>query len=152
MTPQHFSAWRSWLDLTQAQVASLLSINKRTVSVYETKGPIPRTVALACMAITDQSEPLDYRPLVEAQHPKISTPFLVISDVKRPSRYRGVYQLQENGQPALNPDFTNWVVEQGWNIRTTVVTLELPDTRRRDVAVMLFEDEVAQDAFVWRWR
>ena len=152
MTPQQFSEWRSWLDLTQAQVASRLSINKRTVSVYETKGPIPQTVALACMAITDLSEPLDYRPLVKAQHPKLSTPFLVIHEIKRQSRFRTVYRLQENGEPELSPDLTNWMVEQEWSIRTAVVTLELPDTRRRDVAVMLFEDEVAQDAFVWRWR
>lgn len=152
MTPQHFSEWRSWLGLTQAQVAMMLSVNKRTISVYETKGPIPRTVSLACAAITDQSDPLDYAALLTIQHPKITQPCLVLDEVRRLRRYRGVYRLQETGEPELNPEFVRWLDEQGWKVRTTVVTLELPDTRRRDVSVIVFEDDVARDAFMWRWR
>lgn len=153
MTPQQFSEWRSWLGLTQAQVADWLQINKRTVSIYESKGPIPQAVSLACMAITDLSERPNYASLVEAQHPKIRPPFLVMPyEVKRPSGYRGVYCVKETGEPELSAELLQWLDEQDWKIRTSVVTLELPDTRRRDVAVVVFEDEIARDAFIWRWR
>lgn len=60
MTPEQFKGWRSGMSFTQASAAAALGVSKRTVELYE-KGrrdapdprpvEIPKTVALACMAL-----------------------------------------------------------------------------------------------------
>lgn len=153
MTPQNFSEWRSWLGMTQVQVAERLHVNKRTVSVYESKGPIPYHIALACMAVTDQFDELDYRSLVERQHPKVGPYFIVLQDdMRRPSRYRGVRRAHENGESFFSADLSRWLNEREYSIDYRIVTVYLPDTRRRDVAVIEFDDKVAWDSFMWTWR
>lgn len=60
MTPKQFKAWRDRMELTQAGAADALGLSKGTIELYE-RGQrpgadprpveIPKTVALACMAL-----------------------------------------------------------------------------------------------------
>lgn len=64
MTPQQLKDWRASLGLSQRKAASSLGISERMYIYYE-KGrredgraaPIPRTVALACAAVSQGLEP-----------------------------------------------------------------------------------------------
>ncbi len=47
MTPKKYKATRRSLGLTQAELASLLGIDRRTVISRERSGPIPEEAALA---------------------------------------------------------------------------------------------------------
>jgi DNA-binding XRE family transcriptional regulator len=51
--PADFRAWRERMGWTQGQAAAALDLSRRTIIGYEQgKPPIPRTVALACWALT----------------------------------------------------------------------------------------------------
>lgn len=58
MTPDQFKSWRKAMGLKQREAADLLGLKKRVIQYYE-QGErdgkpvdIPKTVALACFAIT----------------------------------------------------------------------------------------------------
>lgn len=52
MTPAEFTAWREHLHLNGAEAARQLGIAPNTVTAYERgRSEVPRSIALACMAI-----------------------------------------------------------------------------------------------------
>ena len=69
MTPESFKAWRQSLDLKQKDAAEKLGLKKRVIQYYE-KGDrdgkhveIPKTVELACLALSLGHESYDGGPL-----------------------------------------------------------------------------------------
>ena len=66
MTSEQFKAWRKGMGLTQAGAADALGLSKESVFNYETgvrrdggrAVVIPRTVALACAAVSAGLEPV----------------------------------------------------------------------------------------------
>ncbi|HJU20759.1 MAG TPA: helix-turn-helix transcriptional regulator [Stellaceae bacterium] len=51
--PADFRAWRERMGWTQEQAAAALDLSRRSIIGYEQGSqPIPRTVALACWALT----------------------------------------------------------------------------------------------------
>lgn len=69
MTPESFKAWRQSLDLKQKDAAEKLGLKKRVIQYYE-KGDrdgkhveIPKTVELACLALSLGHEGYDGSPL-----------------------------------------------------------------------------------------
>lgn len=60
MTPEQFKAWRKSMGITQGEAAVALGLSKSSVELYEAGKRredgrpviIPRTVALACSAIS----------------------------------------------------------------------------------------------------
>jgi transcriptional regulator with XRE-family HTH domain len=65
MSPAQFKAWRKSLSLKQKEAAEKLGLKKRMIQYYETgkrdgkKVVIPRTVALACYALSTGVEDFD---------------------------------------------------------------------------------------------
>jgi transcriptional regulator with XRE-family HTH domain len=65
MTPEDFKAWRKAMGWTQTEAAIELGISRGSVELYERGSrredgrpvEIPRTVALACAALTHGLEP-----------------------------------------------------------------------------------------------
>jgi transcriptional regulator with XRE-family HTH domain len=71
MTPDQFKAWRKAMGLKQKEAADLLGLKKRVIQYYE-RGTrdgkdieVPRTVALACYALTVGVETFDGTIAVE---------------------------------------------------------------------------------------
>ncbi|MEN3792043.1 helix-turn-helix transcriptional regulator [Fulvimarina sp. MAC3] len=69
MTPAAFKAWRKDIGLKQKDAAEKLGLKKRVIQYYE-KGArggknveIPKTVELACFALSMGVESYDGRPL-----------------------------------------------------------------------------------------
>nr|WP_078707900.1 helix-turn-helix transcriptional regulator [Consotaella salsifontis] len=69
MKPEEFRAWRRSLGLKQKDAAERLGLKKRVIQYYE-KGhrdgkrvDVPRTVELACLALSLGCERYDGRPL-----------------------------------------------------------------------------------------
>ena len=67
MTPEQFKAWRKTLGLKQKDAADRLGLKKRMIQYYE-KGArdgkpvdIPKTVRLACYALTQGIDDFDGR-------------------------------------------------------------------------------------------
>jgi transcriptional regulator with XRE-family HTH domain len=93
MTPDEFRKWRKSLNMTQAQAAETLGIGKRTVATYESDGPVPRYVALACAAIAApeqaqtqlaHEERDSLAILVEEQHPDL----MIAESAMTPDEFR----------------------------------------------------------------
>jgi transcriptional regulator with XRE-family HTH domain len=65
MTPHQFKAWRKALGLKQKEAAEKLGLKKRVIQYYEhgkrdgNKIDIPKTVELACYALTVGVEDFD---------------------------------------------------------------------------------------------
>ena len=65
MTPEQFKAWRKALKLKQKDAAELLGLKKRMIQYYEKgdrdgrKVEIPKSVRLACFAITQGVQDFD---------------------------------------------------------------------------------------------
>jgi len=65
MNNEQFKAWRKKMNLTQQQAAEALGVNNRSIVNYERGARyedgraviIPRSIALACAAITAGLEP-----------------------------------------------------------------------------------------------
>jgi transcriptional regulator with XRE-family HTH domain len=68
MTPHQFKAWRKALGLKQKEAAEKLGLKKRVIQYYEhgkrdgNKIDIPKTVELACYALTVGVEDFDGKP------------------------------------------------------------------------------------------
>lgn len=59
MTPSEFRAWLRRLTLTQAQAARAFGMMRRQIQRYFAgTTPVPRTTALACWALEQQSAAL----------------------------------------------------------------------------------------------
>jgi transcriptional regulator with XRE-family HTH domain len=68
MTPESFRAWRKGLGLSQQRAAEALGVSKSSVELYERGSrrgedgravEIPRTVALACRAVSRGLSPME---------------------------------------------------------------------------------------------
>jgi transcriptional regulator with XRE-family HTH domain len=65
MTPDQFKSWRKAMGLKQKEAADLLGLKKRVIQYYEHGKrdgkvvEIPKTVALACYALTAGIESYD---------------------------------------------------------------------------------------------
>ncbi len=65
MTPEQFRAWRKGLGLKQKEAADRLGLKKRMIQYYETgtrdgkSVKIPKTVRLACYALSQDVEDFD---------------------------------------------------------------------------------------------
>lgn len=65
MTPDDFKAWRKAMGFTQTEAADALGISRGSVELYELgkrrddgrQVSIPKTVALACSAVTGGLKP-----------------------------------------------------------------------------------------------
>jgi transcriptional regulator with XRE-family HTH domain len=68
MTPHQFKAWRKGLGLKQKEAADKLGLKKRVIQYYEhgkrdgNRIEIPKTVELACYALTVGVEEFDGKP------------------------------------------------------------------------------------------
>jgi len=68
MSPAQFKAWRKSLGLKQKEAAEKLGLKKRMIQYYETgsrggkKVVIPKTVELACYALTAGVEEFSGKP------------------------------------------------------------------------------------------
>jgi len=78
MTPADFKRWRKSLNLSQKEAASALGLKRRVVQYYEKgerdgkKVQIPRTVRLACYALTAGA--FDYAGPVSEDQPDKAKP------------------------------------------------------------------------------
>lgn len=69
MNPETFKTWRKTLGLKQKDAADKLGLKKRVIQYYEKghrdgkKVEIPKSVELACMALSLGYEEYDGRPL-----------------------------------------------------------------------------------------
>jgi transcriptional regulator with XRE-family HTH domain len=80
MTPDQFKSWRKAMGLKQKEAADLLGLKKRVIQYYEhgkrdgKAVEIPKTVALACYAVTVGIESYDgaieAEPVIEAEPKK----------------------------------------------------------------------------------
>ena len=65
MSPRQFKRWRKSLELSQKQAAQALGLKRRMIQYYEkgerdgSKVVIPKTVRLACFAITQGCDDYD---------------------------------------------------------------------------------------------
>jgi transcriptional regulator with XRE-family HTH domain len=68
MTPHQFKAWRKGLGLKQKEAAEKLGLKKRVIQYYEhgkrdgQKVEVPKSVELACYALTMGIETFDGKP------------------------------------------------------------------------------------------
>ncbi|WP_432419890.1 helix-turn-helix domain-containing protein [Methylobacterium mesophilicum] len=76
MTPVELTAWRRRHDFTQEEAGNMLGVSKRSISNYETIGPVPKAIALACEAISISEGTVNYEQLIREQHPKLAGFFL----------------------------------------------------------------------------
>ncbi|MHA1189926.1 MAG: helix-turn-helix domain-containing protein [Alphaproteobacteria bacterium] len=84
MTPKQFHHWRKSLNLKQREAAELLGLKKRMIQYYEhgRRGGkavhIPKTVRLACLALTQGARDFDGETATRADDhpptPAISVP------------------------------------------------------------------------------
>ncbi|MEH6719477.1 MAG: helix-turn-helix transcriptional regulator [Aurantimonas endophytica] len=86
MTPETFKTWRKSLGLKQKDAAEKLGLKKRVIQYYEKgdrdgkKVEIPKSVELACMALSLGYEAYDGRPL-----PRSAVEALVETAAETPS-------------------------------------------------------------------
>jgi transcriptional regulator with XRE-family HTH domain len=147
MTPEQFHEWRKSLGLTQAEAAERLGVSKRSVFSYESAGPVPKSIGLACVAISDQDQRGEsYEKLVKEQHPKLGDNLLVLPFViEREATYGGVVDV------ALSDEVREWVQENTPSAQFSRRTVITPDRRRREVAVVVFENLTEVAYFKLRW-
>jgi DNA-binding XRE family transcriptional regulator len=147
MTPEQFLEWRKSLGFTQAEAALRLGVSKRSIFTYEGAGPVPRTVALACAAITDEVQaPEFFERLVKEQHPKAGENLLVFPFVvEQGSAYRGVVEVGPSAE------VREWMQDNTPSAQFSMRTVITPDMRRRDVAVVTFDNATEATLFKLRW-
>ncbi|MBL0403763.1 helix-turn-helix transcriptional regulator [Microvirga aerilata] len=146
-TPAQFQKWRKLHDLTQSQAAELLGLSRRSIATYESTGPVPRTVALACEAITNEPQNSGfYVRLVEEQYPKLGPNLIVLPFVlRRASTYEQVIQIR------LLDEVEEWLQENTPSAQFSLRTVITPEMRRREVAVFAFESIPHAVLFKLRW-
>lgn len=147
MTPDEFHNWRKSLNLTQAEAAERLGVSKRSVFTYEGAGPVPKTVALACTAITNEMRNPDFfEHLVKQQHPKLGDFVLALPFVvERESTYGEVFEV------GFTNEVQDWVRENTPSAQFSMRTVITPDQRRREVAVVVFDNAKEAVLFKLRW-
>src|SRR3954452_12137548 len=136
MLPEQFYEWRTSLGFTQADAAGHLGVSKRSVFNYESTGPIPQTVALACMAISSRMQTRDFfEKLVKEQHPKLGEFVLALPFVvERERTYEEVFEI------GFTAEVREWVRENTPNAHFSMRTVITPDQQRREVAVVTFKN------------
>jgi transcriptional regulator with XRE-family HTH domain len=147
MKPEEFHEWRKALGLTQAEAAQRLGVSKRSIFTYEGTGPVPKTVALACAAIASDVRISRFLArLVKEQHPKLGENVLVLPFViERESVYANVIEV------AWSEEVKEWAEENTPSAQFSFRTVITPDMRRRQVAVVVFENDREPLFFKLRW-
>src|SRR4026208_1203343 len=123
--PEQFRRWRELHDFTQAEAADRLGVSTRSGGVYESTGPVPRYVALACEAITDASQATGFfERLVKEQHPRLGEHILVMPFlVRRTSTYEELIEI------GFTPEVKDWVQDNTPSARFLLQTVITPEMR-----------------------
>ena len=143
--PGQFQRWRELHNLTQSQAAERLGVSKRSIATYESTGPIPKTVALACEAITNEAQEV-FEKLLKTQHPKLGENVLVLPfTIHRAAPYAEVVGIN------LTPEVQEWAHENDITTRFSMRTVITPEMRRREIAVVTFDSTEQAVYFKLRW-
>lgn len=147
MTPEDFLEWRKSLSLTQSEAAARLGVSKRSIATYEGSGPVPKTVALACVAVTNEAQTGRFlEKLVRQQHPELGEYTLVLPFVvERESTYADLIEV------GFSAEAQEWVQENTPSAAFAMKTVITPDMRRRQVALVTFKDLKEATYFKLRW-
>jgi transcriptional regulator with XRE-family HTH domain len=145
--PEQFRKWRELHGFTQGEAAERLGVSRRSVVVYESTGPIPKYVALACEALTDETQAAGYfERLVKEQHPRLGEHILVMPFlVRRTSTYEELIEI------GFMPEVKDWVQDNTPSARFSLQTIITPEMRRLEIAVVSFENAKEAVYFKLRW-
>jgi transcriptional regulator with XRE-family HTH domain len=150
-TPEEFRLWREKLKLSLDEAADTLGLSRRTMYNYERSGPIPKTVALACVAVAESSQRRTenmefFIELVKEQYPKLGEHVLVLPFIVE--RERTYSELIKIG---LSEEAEEWIEQNTRTARFSMRTVVTADNRRRDVAVITFASSTECVYFKLRW-
>ncbi len=148
MSPKEFQNWRARLRITQAEAALRLGSAKRSIATWESSGPIPRTVELACKALSIEAE-ADFRLLEQIfreQHPDIGDHVVVLPiAVQRGGTYQKLVDFK------FAPEVDEWVRAHAKSAQLLVHTIVTPAMNRREIAAVSFNDANEAFHFKIRW-
>lgn len=146
MSPAEFADWRKQHGFTQDEAGKQLGVSKRSIFSYETTGPVPKTVALACRAVSSQEKKPNYTQLIKEQYPAIKGFFIVIPIIaEKENAYADVIQM------VLNREVREWLRLNDINCRMELKIIITPSKKRMQVPIMVFEDETHAAVFKLRW-
>jgi transcriptional regulator with XRE-family HTH domain len=173
MTPEEFRKWRKSLGFTQAEAAKALGVGKRTVTAYESDGPVPTQITLACKALALQDafqklsharraaeilaageKSFELEMLVKEQHPELKigdTALMLPFEIKRGKTYTSLFEPSPDLlEQCLSNEARDWLSEQANPVIFSLKRIETP-SGDREIGVAIFASLVDAVHFKFRW-
>lgn len=151
MSPEELRTWRKMHCWTQAQAAEMLGISARSMTTYETTGPVPKVVALACTAVSRYSEGAlmtrepNIKKLVPEQHNDLGENYIVMPQYflhGAPFGWAVRMQLSSGARKLVKT-----MEETRFSVKSVVDI----DKRRYAVPVMIFGSNREMTRFYTAW-
>ena len=166
LTNQQLLEWREFHEFTHTEAALRLGVSRRSYVLYETTGPVPKTVSLACEAVTNSvSDAHMYGRLLERDFPGKYQPVRAISTAPRTGDFYhvlAVYQPIEHNSILTRVFYnsvgfgvlaqtTEWIERNKSSAKIKKVSVMNPANRIVDLIVLTFETRDDARAFEHRW-
>lgn len=146
MTPAELATWRKQHGFTQEEAGNRLGVSKRSISAYESVGPVPKAIALACSAISNEETKLDYLQLVREQYPKLGGVIIVIPFIAEKGN-----GFQDAVQMSFSPEISNWLQLQEFPAQMVFTVVITPSRKKLVIPIVVFEDELHAVLFKTAW-
>lgn len=146
MTPSELTAWRKRHGFTQEEAGDKLGVSKRSISGYETVGPVPKSIALACSAISNEEQKLNFTELVREHYPKLDGFFVVIPFIIEKGN-----TFQDVVRASFNPEVSAWLHQNEISAQLTFKIVITPSHKKLHVPIVVFDQSEYVSAFKMMW-
>ena len=151
MNSKQFIEWRELMGFSQTAASHALGIDQRTVGTIEkAEGEIPTRVAIGCARLTPDHVTMDdVQDLLRKQDALLPALFLVVPPFLQ--IYQGSLGPRGLWQTAPCQELSEWIAANTPSAKISLRTILLPDQRRLEVHVVVFDNEAELVLFELRW-